>query len=246
MAKEKIIVWDKGHSNTDPGAVGYVRERDVIVKTVDYAIAFMEVNYKCKNIETLPGDSLMKRCAKANAQKADLFVSVHFNSFKPEKGDGYEALVFGPETKDLGECFEKHVKSVGQNSRGVKYRPDLAVLKYTNMPAILNETAFVDTKADIKDWDEDHELKKMGEEYAKAAAEYLNLEKKKSSGTKYKTLTDLNLRKSADLKSQALDVVPKGTVLSGAEILGGWLKTKYNGKSGYVRVKGQNVYCERV
>lgn len=242
---EKIIVWDKGHSETDPGAVGYVRERDVIVKTVDYAIAFMKANYKCKIVETLPGDSLMKRCAKANALKADLFVSVHFNSFKPEKGDGYEALVYGKSNRDIGLCFEKHVKAVGQNSRGVKYRPDLVVLKYTNMKAILNEIAFVDTKADIKDWDEDKELKVMGEALAKASAEYLHLEKKHSL-TKYKTLTDLNLRKHADLKSQALDVVPKGTVLSGATVLGGWLKTTFNGKSGYIRVKGQKVYCERV
>jgi peptidoglycan hydrolase-like protein with peptidoglycan-binding domain len=46
------------------------------------------------------------------------------------------------------------------------------------MKAILNEGAFVDNKKDIADWDEDHELKKMGIAYAEAAAEWLNLPKK--------------------------------------------------------------------
>jgi hypothetical protein len=46
------------------------------------------------------------------------------------------------------------------------------------MPAVLNEGAFVDNKKDIKDWNDDHELKKLGIAYAEAAAEYLKLEKK--------------------------------------------------------------------
>ena len=46
------------------------------------------------------------------------------------------------------------------------------------MPAVLNEGAFVDTQKDIRDWDEDRELKALGEAYARAAAEYLGLEKR--------------------------------------------------------------------
>ena len=60
----------------------------------------------------------------------------------------------------------------------MKLRPDLAVLRLTNMPAVLNEGAFVDNKKDIQDWDEDAELKKLGMAYAEAAAEWLKLEKK--------------------------------------------------------------------
>ena len=86
--------------------------------------------------------------------------------------------VYSEKNKALGQIFEKHVKAAGQNSRGVKYRPDLGVLRRTNMPAILNEGAFVDNKKDIQDWNEDAELKKLGIAYAEAAAEYLKLEKK--------------------------------------------------------------------
>ena len=54
----------------------------------------------------------------------------------------------------------------------------LAVLWLANMPAVLNEGAFVDNKKDIEDWNDDAELKKLGIAYAHAAAEYLELEKK--------------------------------------------------------------------
>ena len=52
------------------------------------------------------------------------------------------------------------------------------MLRLTDMPAVLNEGAFVDNKKDIQDWNDDHELKKLGIAYAEAAAEYLKLEKK--------------------------------------------------------------------
>lgn len=250
MAKEQIVVWDAGHSNTDPGAVGYVRERDIVVKVVDFAIEHMEANYKCKNVKTNPEDSLIQRCAMANVLKADLFVSVHANSTKKwEQGDGWEGLIYSTANEDLAECFEKYVKEAGQNSRGVKIRTDLAVLKYTKMKAILNEIAFVNTKKDINDWDEDHELKKMGIALAEAAADYLNLPKKKkttSSGTKYKTLCDLNFRKTPGLNGTKRGVVKKGTVLTGTVNANGWLKTKFEGKTGYVRVKGEKEYCKKV
>lgn len=171
MAKKIYI--NPGHTNTDPGAVKYAVERDLNVKVSEFMRAYLAENYEC---EIRVYSDLVRNVAKdANAWGADLFVSNHFNA---AGGDGYEALVYSTKRKSLGQVFEKHVKAVGQNSRGVKYRPGLVVLNSTNMPAILNEGAFVDNKKDIQDWDEDHELKKLGIAYAKAAAEYLNLPKK--------------------------------------------------------------------
>lgn len=170
------IYIDPGHSSVDPGAVGYEVERDLNEKVSKYQNEHLLANYVC---ETKVGDisinSTAKVAAEANAWKANLLVSNHFNA---GKGDGYEALVHSEKRKELGQIFEKHVKAIGQNSRGVKYRPNLAVLRLTNMPAILNEGAFVDNKKDIQDWNEDHELKKLGIAYAEATAEYLKLEKK--------------------------------------------------------------------
>ena len=171
----KKIYINPGHSDTDPGAVGYETERVLNVKVSNFMNEYLLAYYACET-RVNPGTmgSLSAIAADANSWGADLFVSIHFNS---GGGDGYEALVYSEARRALGQVFEKHALAVGQNSRGVKLRPDLGVLRLTNMPAVLNEGAFVDNQKDIADWNEDAELKKLGIAYAEAAAEFLGLEK---------------------------------------------------------------------
>ena len=176
------IYINPGHSDKDPGAVGYETERRLNVAVSGYMNDYLLANFDCET-RMNPGtmDSITAICKDANSWGADLFVSNHFNA---GGGDGYEALVYSQNRVALGEIFAKHAKAAGQNLRlygaapGVKIRTDLGVLKGTAMPAILNEGAFVDNKKDIADWNEDAELKALGEAYAKAAAEFLGLEKK--------------------------------------------------------------------
>lgn len=177
----KKIYINPGHSDKDPGAVGYVVEREQNVKVANYMMAYL-AKYVCQ-VRMNPGTmgSLSAIAEDANKWGADLFVSIHFNA---GGGDGFEALVYAQKNVPLGQIFEKHVLAIGQNSRGVKLRPDLAVLRLTNMPAVLNEGAFVDNKKDIQDWDDEAELNKLGIAYAKAAAEFLALEKKAADPTK--------------------------------------------------------------
>lgn len=201
MAKKRIYI-NPGHSNTDPGAVGFERERDLAVKVSNYMNNYLLNNYECETKVTSGSiNSLNTVCKEANDWKADLFVSNHFNACK---GDGYEALVYSIANHALGKMFEKYMIAAGQNSRGVKYRPGLAVLRQTNMPAILNEGAFVDNWNDIKDWNDDAELKKMGEAYAKAAADYLDLPKKTVTGTF--TDTSSTVKETYTLKQFIKDV----------------------------------------
>lgn len=180
MAKKIYI--NPGHSNTDPGAVKYATERELNVKVGKYMNEYLLNNYECQTkVSSGSINSLSAIAKQANKWKANLFVSIHFNA---GGGDGYEGYVYSKKRVSLGKVFAKYVKAIGQNLRsgnlanGVKSRPTLAVLRLTNMPAILCEGAFVDNKKDITDWNEDHELKKLGEAYAKAAAEYLKLTKK--------------------------------------------------------------------
>lgn len=180
------IYINPGHSNVDPGAVGYETERKLNVKVSAYMNEHLLANYDCQTMVTDGSNNSLSGVAnEANKWGADLFVSNHFNA---GGGDGYEALVYSEKRIPLGQVFEKHVKAAGQNSRGVKLRPGLAVLRLTNMPAVLNEGAFVDNKADIEDWNDDGELMKLGIAYAEAAAEYLGLEKKvaPAAGTLYR------------------------------------------------------------
>ena len=187
MAELKKVFWDAGHGGSDPGAVKHVVEKDVNIKVVNYACAYMEENYLCETYKDISADDIATVCARANERKADLFVSVHFNA---GKGNGFEAYIYDILNKDLGVIFAKHAAAVGQNLRsssvapGVKCNPNLGVLRLTAMPAVLNEVAFVDNWDDIKDWNDDAELRVMGIALAKAAAEYLSLPKKATgSGT---------------------------------------------------------------
>lgn len=179
MAKKIYI--NPGHSDRDPGAVGYEQERRLTVAVSNHMRDYLLANYDCE-IKMNPGTmgDLYTVCKEANAWGADLFVSNHFNA---GKGDGYEVWVYSEARRALGKIFEKHVLAIGQNSRGVKLQPGFIVLRDTNMPAVLNEGAFVDNLKDIQDWNDDAELKAMGIAYAKAAAEYLGLAKKATQPT---------------------------------------------------------------
>lgn len=169
-----------GHSEKDPGAVGYETERRLNVAVSKHMNEYLLAHYECET-KVNSGDSLYALCDEANAWGANLFVSPHNNA---GGGDGFECYVYSEKTVPLGKIFAKHVKAAGQNLRsssvapGVKIRTNLAVLYRTTMPAILLEGAFVDNKNDIADWNDNAELKKMGIAYAKAVAEYLQLEEK--------------------------------------------------------------------
>lgn len=204
----KKIYINPGHSDTDSGAVGHETERRLNVAVSNHMKDYLLAHYDCE-IRMNPGTmrNLTEIANDANQWGADLFVSNHFNS---GGGDGYEALVYSQGAVELGKIFAKHVAAVGQNLRlygaapGVKLRPDLAVLRLTNMYAVLNEGAFVDNWKDIQDWNDDAELKKLGIAYAKAAAEFLGLPEKivakeptKQEGPKPNTMNLPVLKKGA-------------------------------------------------
>lgn len=171
----KKIYINAGHSDIDPGAVSYETERKLNVRVSDFMADYLKSNYDCE-VRMSPGseDHLAAVCKDANSWGADLFVSNHFNA---GGGDGYECFVANNSRVPLGKIFEKHVLAAGQNSRGVKVK-GYYVLINTYMAAILNEGAFVDNKKDIQDWNDDAELAKLGQAYAKAAAEFLGLKGK--------------------------------------------------------------------
>ena len=226
----KKIYINPGHSNNDPGAVGYEVERKLTVKVSNYMNEYLRSNYECET-KMNPGtiDSLTTSSNDANAEGADLVVSSRFYA---AGGDGYEALIYNSNRNVLGRCFEKYVKAAGQNSRGVKLRPDLGILRLTNAPAIINEGAFVDNWTDIKDWNDDAELQALGAAYAKAAAEYLSLPAKTtasgSGGASFKvrvTEKDLNIRTGPGTNYKSKGYIKPG-VYTIVETQGSWGRLK--------------------
>ena len=86
----------------------------------------------------------------ANSSDADIFVSIHCNAFnEAARGTEVEVYQYGGDAEKLANCIQKQiVDALGTLDRGVKERPNLVVLKRTDMPAVLVELAFIDEEND--------------------------------------------------------------------------------------------------
>ncbi|MBW4562062.1 MAG: N-acetylmuramoyl-L-alanine amidase [Mojavia pulchra JT2-VF2] len=94
------------------------------------------------------GESLAKRCDKANANKVDVFVSIHFNSFN-RQANGTEVFAGSDTSRKIAKPVLDEIVKLGFFNRGVKSGSHLFVLRNTNMPAILVESCFLDSQKDM-------------------------------------------------------------------------------------------------
>lgn len=134
------------------GAVGHVIESIEARKVVNALKCCLE----CKgheviiaNVDTAVSQSayLAGVVKKANATNADLFVSIHFNA---GGGKGSECYTWkGKKSPQaVGVCEE--LSKLGFKNRGVKDGSQFYVVAKTTMNAVLVEVCFVDSKTDIK------------------------------------------------------------------------------------------------
>ena len=91
----KTIVVDPGHGGRDPGAIGPsgTREKDVVLKIAKKLARILKRELHCKVIMTRRSDRylpLTQRTAIANANKADLFISIHANAAPTRRLRGIE------------------------------------------------------------------------------------------------------------------------------------------------------------
>ena len=180
MGKKKVFIG-VGHGGSDPGAVGYLVEKDVNLTMAtacrDFLVAYgVDV---CMSRTKDEDDTVMQEVAECNAFAPDLAVDVHNNS---GGGDGFEVYhtIHGGTGKTLAQNIEKHVKAIGQNSRGVKTRQGTsgdyyAFIRETVAPAVICEGVFVDTKADAAQADTLAEQQAFGVAYAKGILDTLGL-----------------------------------------------------------------------
>lgn len=147
------------------GAVGIINESTENRRVKDEVISQLRelghIVYDC-TVDNGSGQSdvLNKIVAKCNAHAVDLDVSIHFNSGAADKKGngkttGVEVLVYSAnsESKGTAEKVCTAVAELGFKNRGVKYRPDLRVLKSTKAPAMLVECCFVDDRDDVEKYD---------------------------------------------------------------------------------------------
>jgi N-acetylmuramoyl-L-alanine amidase len=154
------IVVDAGHGGYDNGAVYNGRlEKD---DNLDLALAVGEIlaNNGIDVLFTRIDDtyvSPLERAYMANAEDADLFVSIHRNSSAtPNTYSGVQTLVYD-ETgvkNIIAENINQELEALGFTNLGVDVRTDLAVLRRTDMPSLLVEAGFLNTDSDNQIFDE--------------------------------------------------------------------------------------------
>ncbi len=150
------IYIDAGHGGTESGAVANgIVEKDINLIVANEVVKLLK-KHDVEVLTTRTNDatvSLGERTTKANNLKADFFISIHHNA---GKGDGYEIIhaLSGGKGKELAESIAKEFDKLGQNRRRVFARESETtkgknyyhVINATNMPAIITEFAFIDSK----------------------------------------------------------------------------------------------------
>lgn len=148
------IFIDPGHGGSDTGAVANgIIEKDINLIVAKEVKSLLEV----LGIEILMSrtdDSyigLSERCVMANNWEANYFVSIHHNA---GGGDGYEVIhtiyTQYSEGDELAQAIGNEFAKTGQNLRRIFSRKGAngdyyAIIRETNMPAVITEFAFLDT-----------------------------------------------------------------------------------------------------
>ncbi|WP_169718026.1 N-acetylmuramoyl-L-alanine amidase LytC [Sporomusa silvacetica DSM 10669] len=149
------IVVDPGHSGpVEPGAcAGGVRECDVVLSIAKLLAEQLDEQghdvLLTRNGE-INTDALDFRAGLANANQADLFVSIHANSAANPAAHGTEVYHY-PESEQgqrlAGLIQSRLVAELKTANRGVK-EANFQVLRETDCPAVLVEVAFISNEAD--------------------------------------------------------------------------------------------------
>ena len=150
----KLITIDAGHGGNDPGAVGNGLQEKNIVLNLALRLGKLlssrgiEVFYT-RNIDIKV--ELADRAKIANDKRTDLFISLHCNAAASPSAAGIETLVhnMNSSSADIAIIVQRElITRTNMVDRGVKPRPDLAVLRLSNMPAILIELGFISNAGD--------------------------------------------------------------------------------------------------
>ncbi len=151
---------DAGHGGVEPGAVynGRQEKDDNLNLTLAIGDILAEEGHDVEYTRTTDVyESPFEKAMEANASGADLFVSIHRNAFPvPGEASGVETLIYDASgiKLEIAESINAELEEIGFKNLGVKERPNLVVLRRTEMPAVLVEAGFLDSEEDNRLFDE--------------------------------------------------------------------------------------------
>jgi N-acetylmuramoyl-L-alanine amidase len=183
-----LIYLDAGHGGRDSGAIGNgIKEKDIVLDIVKRIQSGLD---QYENVSTLLSRdtdiflSLDERTSKANAAKADVFVSVHINSATSTTARGFESYIY-PNAGAATVAFQnvmhqeiiRQINGVaGFDDRGKK-QANFAVLRQSAMKAVLTENMFISNAADAALLKSDDFLDRIAQGHVNGLEKYLGLKR---------------------------------------------------------------------
>ena len=157
MPLSRRIVWiDAGHGAFDPGKVaGKVEEKDINLAIALILQGFLEAGGATVLVTRLDDEAISStkqgdmytRRIMANASQADIFISIHQNSYPQASVRGAQLFYFNTSdnSRKLAEHIQQQIKEfVIPNNRFVaKPNRNYYVLRQTAMPAVIVECGFL-------------------------------------------------------------------------------------------------------
>lgn len=154
------IMLDAGHGGIEPGAIYNGRKEKDDNLRLTLAIGDIlqnngiDVSYtRTTDIYETP----YQKAQEANESGVDFFISIHRNSFPQDNVvSGVESLVFNKEgiKYEMAQNINAQLETVGFVNLGVQARPNLVVLRETEMPAVLVEVGFINSDVDNRLFDQ--------------------------------------------------------------------------------------------
>ncbi|MDU7126434.1 MAG: N-acetylmuramoyl-L-alanine amidase AmiC [Escherichia coli] len=172
-----VIMLDPGHGGEDSGAVGKykTREKDVVLQIARRLRSLIEKEGNMKVYMTRNEDifiPLQVRVAKAQKQRADLFVSIHADAFTSRQPSGSSVFALstkgatstaakylaqtqnasdliggvsksGADSLKFGKAVLNKLGKINKLHKNQVEQAGFAVLKAPDIPSILVETAFI-------------------------------------------------------------------------------------------------------
>ena len=182
--REILIIVDPGHGGSDPGTISPIRGIRESEVALDISLKLnrllTETGFRTymTRADDLNKDfklSLQDRVEIANVLKADLFVSVHVNSFTSNSISGIETFYSSRDTegKELARIIQStlvdNLKMIDRGAKPANYY----VLEHTIMPAVLVETGFLSNSSDEAKLATNEYREEVAELTFKAIMEYL-------------------------------------------------------------------------
>ncbi|MCI8787209.1 MAG: N-acetylmuramoyl-L-alanine amidase [Eubacterium sp.] len=218
-----IIVIDAGHGGFDNGAMYQGRKEKDDNLRLALAVGQILEQQGYDVIYTRTTDVYQSPYEKAqigNEAGADYFISFHRNSGENDNTyNGVQTLIYGGDERAerLAEAINEELERTGFANLGIEERTGLAVLRRTEMPAVLIEAGFINHDRDNEIFD--NNFNEVASAIAMGIERAVPLEKNLTNQSRRTEETDdvPEIETEAEDSSSQRDVIDRTEVVYGVE-----------------------------